>query len=125
MLWLWGPNKLQRQHHPSLLPSGNILIFDNRLEESRVVEMDPLTNKIVWTWDAGKNFFSRSRGSAQRLPNGNTLITVSDTGYVNEVTQEGDVVWRFANPKFTPNGLRRGIWRMQRLAPEALLFLNR
>jgi len=37
-------------------------------------------------------------GAADRLPNGNTLITESDGGRAFEVTQQAEVVWEFYNP---------------------------
>ena len=33
-------------------------------------------------------------GSVERLPNGNTLITFSSLGQIDEVTPEGELVWR-------------------------------
>ena len=62
------------------------------------------------------DFFSKSRGSVQRLPNGNTLITESDKGYVFEVTPKKEIVWRFANPDIE-DGIRQAIWRMTRFVP--------
>ncbi len=116
LLWAWGPNNLILQHHPTLLPSGNLLIFDNRLEESRVVEIDPSRpDSSVWQYGPAPGFFSRLRGSNQRLPNGNTLITESDEGRVIEVTPEGDVVWEFFNHDLDAEGLRGPIWRMRRI----------
>ncbi len=119
--WLWGPSNLTFQHHSSLLENGHILIFDNGVEASRVIEVDPLTNTIVWRYRE-KDFFSLSRGSAQRLANGNTLITESDSGYVFEVTPEGRRVWMFANPDVSGNGERSAIWRMKRIKAESLGF---
>ncbi len=37
-------------------------------------------------------------GSAQRLPNGNTLVTNSVSGHVLEVTPRGEIVWHYASP---------------------------
>jgi hypothetical protein len=37
-------------------------------------------------------------GSAQRLPNGNTLINSGPTGTMVEVDEDGDPVWKFVNP---------------------------
>src|SRR5262245_65643091 len=37
-------------------------------------------------------------GCAQRLPNGNTLITESSFGRFFEVTKEGEIVWEYVNP---------------------------
>lgn len=119
--WQWGAGTLWRQHHPSLLENGHILLFDNRnrRESSRVVEVDPRNGGIVWTyWPRARgDFFSRLRGSCQRLGNQNTLITVSDKGRVIEVTPTGEIVWEFWN-ELDPGGrLRRAIYRMSRIEP--------
>ena len=77
--WRWGPGQLDRQHQPSVTPRGTVLIFDNGRHRrwSRAVEVDPLSGAIVWQYhgDPPETFYSFSRGGAQRLPNGNTLIT--------------------------------------------------
>lgn len=124
IVWIWGPTNLTFQHHPTVLESGHILLFDNGIDSSRVIEMDPLSGEIVWEYDPKEGFFSRTRGSNQRLPNGNTLVTESDPGYVFEVTPEGEIVWRFANPTVRENGEREAIWRMTRFDPQTLTFLD-
>jgi hypothetical protein len=124
VLWAWGPGNLYRQHHPTLLESGNIIIFDNGHRRSQIVEVDPLTFKVVWRYAPRKGFLSRFRGSVQRLPNGNTLITESDRGYVFEVTPSQEIVWRFANPDVTNDNMRIAIWRMTRFPREKLAFLD-
>jgi hypothetical protein len=43
-------------------------------------------------------FFSNFCGTAERLPNGNTLIVESDNGRAFEVTSAGAIVWEFHNP---------------------------
>ena len=124
VLWAWGPTNLHRQHHPTLLDNGNILLFDNGRRRSQIVELDPLSYEVVWRYAPKGGFLSRFRGSAQRLPNGNTLITESDRGYVFEVSPDHEVVWRFANPDVQPDGLRIAIWRMTRFDPDDLPFLQ-
>lgn len=124
IVWLWGPTNLVFQHHPTLLDNGHILLFDNGTTQSRVLEIDPLSQQIVWQYGPKKGFFSATRGSNQRLPKGNTLITESDTGYVFEVTPKGRIVWKFANPIVDAKKVRDAIWRMQRLDPADLTFLN-
>jgi hypothetical protein len=42
--------------------------------------------------------YSRCCGTAQRLPNGNTLITYTGPGRAVEVTPSGRTVWKFENP---------------------------
>ncbi len=120
IIWLWGPSNLSFQHHPTLLPNAHLLIFNNGTERSSVLELDLVSQTIVWRYAPESGFFSATRGSNQRLDNGNTLITDSDTGYVFEVTPEGELVWKFANPDVTEEGERGAIWRMTRFRPEAL-----
>lgn len=122
-VWWWGPNNVVNVHHPTLLENGKILFFNNGAEASRILEVDPLTHQITWSFEE-EGFFSFGRGSVQRLPNGNTLITESNTGYVFEVTPDGERVWEFANPNVSADGERGIIWRMSRFAPEELAFLN-
>ena len=59
------------------------------------------------------------RGAAQRLPNGNTLITESERGRVFEVTPQKEIVWEFWNPEIV-KGARKRIYRLTRLAPAAV-----
>lgn len=94
-----------RQHDPDLLANGNILLFDNQGHVgpggiTRVIEVDPNTQEIVWTY-AGtpeEPFESEVRSSQARLPNGNTLITESDGGRLFEVARNGEIVWEWINP---------------------------
>ena len=123
-VWLWGPTNISRQHHPTLLPSGRILLFDNGQSASQIIELDPLTSAVVWRYAPLEGFYSETRGSVQRLPNGNTLITESDPGVVFEVTPGGETVWRYLNPLTTAEGLREPIWRMTRIDPQKLSFLD-
>jgi hypothetical protein len=90
-----------KQHQPTLLPTGRLLLFDNlgRGGRSQVLEVDPLTREIVWSYadGPGRRLFSATCGSAQRLPGGNTLIVESDNGRALEVTPDGAVVWEYRN----------------------------
>lgn len=97
----------RRQHQPTFLDNGNLLVFDNRgpaleagSERSRVIEVDPLTGEVRWQFGGAPevDFFSKTLGSCQRLPNGNTLITESENGRALEVDPAGEVVWEFNNP---------------------------
>jgi outer membrane protein assembly factor BamB len=124
ILWIWGPSNLTFQHHPTLLDNGNILLFDNGATQSRILEINPVSNEFVWSYGPVDGFFSRRRGGNQRLANGNTLITESDTGYAFEVTPTGETVWEFANPVVNRKKERQAIWRMTRVDPETLTFLD-
>lgn len=93
------------QHDPTLLPNGNVLLFDNMGHgvgrKSKVLEFDPLTQERVWMFagDTSKPFYTQMCGAARRLPNGNTLITESDYGRAFEVTLGGSIVWEYLNPE--------------------------
>ena len=85
------------QHHAHLIPkglpgAGNLLVFDNggssgygfanpiapdgsgafARATSRVLEINPVTLELVWSY-TNRRFFSTNISGAQRLPNGNTL----------------------------------------------------
>lgn len=102
VVWAWGQGKLSGPHSGRMLRNGHVLVFDNGLGRgrSRVVEVDPRTDRIVWQYAAEKpeDFYAESGGYCQRLRNGNTLITNSPNYTAFEVTAEGRVVWRFIAP---------------------------
>ena len=109
ILWKLGPPTVAGQHAPTMLANGNVLIFDNgvhRLDDSlpysRVIEINPATNAIIWKYQdkPSWNFFSPRMGYAQRLPNGNTLVTESSFGRFFEVSKDGEIVWEYVNPFF-------------------------
>jgi len=118
LLWAWGQGELEGQHEASVLKNGNILLFDNgdRRRGSRVVEVNPLTNKIVWQYKADnpKDFYSASRGTCQLLPNGNILVANSNSGEAFEITRAGEIVWRFLNPHHDKEEGNRGTIRIKR-----------
>ncbi|MFH1775845.1 MAG: aryl-sulfate sulfotransferase [Chloroflexota bacterium] len=68
-----GEGILRHQHDPEVLPGGNILLTNHRTPH-RAVEIDPETGKIVWQ-SAGFREDNVPVRDANRLPNGNTLIT--------------------------------------------------
>jgi hypothetical protein len=104
LIWSWGPGILDHPHQPTVLENGNLLIFDNGMfrNYSRILELNPRTEKIVWKYEADPkgSFYTSIRGGNQRLPNGNTLITESNKGHVFEVNNDGEIVWEFWNPDF-------------------------
>lgn len=118
IVWAWGPGTLDRQHMPTLIPNehrltkksmpgaGHFLIFDNGPNRgySRVLELDPLEEKIVWKYE-GENFFGSWGAGQERLPNGNTVICEGGPhGRLLEVTREGEVVWEYLTPYFDGMG---------------------
>ena len=125
--WKWGPGIISHQHHPTYLDNGNVLLLDNGshrrgLSYSRVLEVDPSTSEIVWQYQAKPmaSFFTHFTGGAQRLPNGNTLITEGMAGRLFEVTPIGEIVWEFVSPFFVPSqhGVANGVFRAHRYGPD-------
>ncbi|MDY7095029.1 MAG: arylsulfotransferase family protein [Acidobacteriota bacterium] len=104
----------RKQHQPILLPGpsdlsgprgssgASLLVFDNRGpggERSRVLEIDAITQEVLWSYGGtDDSFFSRTLGTCQRLPGGNTLIVESENGRALEVTPDGTIVWEYRNP---------------------------
>lgn len=121
IVWAWGPDELDGQHNPQVLPNGNVLLYDNgtRREYSRVVELDPLSETIEWEYqtDPPESFFSPYISGVQRLPNGNTLICEGMEARLFEVTPDRDVVWDFTNP-FDDEGALGNVYQCRRYDPE-------
>jgi len=79
---------------------------------SRVLEIDPVALEVVWAFNdvlhdyGGKvearafenKLYSEYCSSADRLPNGNTLITETIPGRVIEVTPDKEIVWEYIHP---------------------------
>ena len=103
ILWHLKPDevekKLEGPHGAQLLENNNLLIFDNGRYrgQSRVIEFNPLTKKNEWEYTQ-ENFFTLSQGFAQRLENGNTLITQSEQGRIFEITHDKKLVWEYYHP---------------------------
>ena len=95
-------NGIIRGHEIYMIPKGhpgegNLLLFDNGQENLRHYsigrEINPSTKKVVWEYRPGKEFFSKSAGSLQRLPNGNTFISQDQSGRLFEVDKDKNIVW--------------------------------
>ena len=115
--WRWGPEYLVgHQHCVTVLENGNVMLFDNGLhrkylkdgdpleagtafEASRILEVNPKTDKVEWEWIDPKHLiYSNICGSAQRLPNGNTLICESKKGIFYELAYNKDIIWKYQSP---------------------------
>jgi len=108
--------------------AGNITIFNNMIQvfqaptathplggESAVIEIelpvdntgtpfiDPVSNTYgpdapVWSYSDPQTFYSPFVSGAQRLRNGNTLITQGMFRRIFEITPAGNVVWEYTDP---------------------------
>jgi len=98
----FGEGLFYHGHDPQFLPNGNILLYDNGnhrrpIEYSRAVEIafdaDQGWAFVIWQWPPQPWFFDTSMGDANRLPNGNILVTSSHHGIIFEVTRTHEIVW--------------------------------
>jgi len=119
------------QHHAHLIPkglpgAGNLLVFDNggasaygrpsatalngqniyARPTSRVLEIDPVSLKLVWSYTS-PTFFATNISGAQRLANGNTLVTEGPDGRLFEVDKDGGIAWEYVYPVFGGGGKGR------------------
>jgi outer membrane protein assembly factor BamB len=127
LVWEWGRDELQAPHDATWLGNGHMLVFDNGVEResSRILEVEPKTGRVVWKYPGatGDPFHSTTRGQAQRLVNGNTLITNSEAGEAFEVTPAGRIVWQYFAP--VPAGSeRRPVLMSVHRYPESWLQLR-
>jgi len=109
-----GEGMFDGQHDPEVLPSGNILLA-NHGRPHRAIEFDPTTSKVVWSTKGFAREFAPVR-DANRLPNGNTLITA--TTKIVEITPAGEVVWQLTLKGLTFRGLegsRLGFYKAERI----------
>ena len=79
----------QNPHEAELTIDGTLLVAVHR--PSAVVEVDVDTQEVLWAWSPTTDGAGKIR-DANRLPNGNTLIT--STSSIYEVTPAGEVAWR-------------------------------
>jgi hypothetical protein len=144
--WIIGQHHLHMI--PRGLPGeGNLLVFDNggwggygepsgtsryginsvHRDYSRVTEFNPQTLDILWEYTADKagfsdkeKFYSPYISSAQRLPNGNTLITEGSDGRIFEVTPDYRLVWEYINPYYSEalGGIYNMVYRAYRVPYE-------
>ncbi len=118
--------------------AGNVLIFNNGNEypgfERGYSTVDEIVlpydgynyrmdagpaygpNETAWTYaaDPPESFYAPFYSNAQRMPNGNTLITDGPAARISEVTLTGKTVWDFiAFPSLHP-----GVYRAYRYPPD-------
>jgi hypothetical protein len=104
----FGDNLFSWQHSPELQANGNVLLFDNgnrrdHIDQSattgvsKAVELaltgDP-PNGAAISWEWTLPAYNPSKGDADRLENGNTLVTAANDLTLHEVDSAGVEVWR-------------------------------
>jgi hypothetical protein len=119
------PLFFEKTGKPAPLPNPEARLWTS------ITEYDPLTNKKVWEYTANpkESLIQNSKGSAQRLPNGNTLIcttTKNAGGRVFEITPAKKEVWTYTYPKNDPDSkVPWGYYRALRLSPDISAIIQR
>ena len=138
---------LYSQHYPhwiedGLNDAGKIIVFNNgnsiRFSSANIFNpptispgeyaydnvngFGPESSDWIYTAPNPEDFFSSILSSAQRLPNGNTLICDGDSGYFFELNSSNNIVWEYINPDTTNGILSQGDDPSQNLVFRALKY---
>ncbi len=146
------------QHYPHWIPeglndAGKLLVFinGNAIRFSSIdIFSPPTVSPGVYEYDSidgygptasewtyvdpidPENFFSSILSSAQRLPNGNTLICDGDSGYFFEIDPSNNIVWEYINPDTNNGILSQGdspsanfVFRALKFSPDYPAFIGR
>jgi hypothetical protein len=104
IVWVYKGDEigLDGPHEAEMIPkgfpgAGNILIYDNGQHRgySRILEINPITKKIVWQYKKPGEFFSEFAGSQKRLKNGDTFISDDDSARVFIINKKGQIQWQY------------------------------
>lgn len=122
-----------RQHAPELIGDDRILLFDNGLhgtrEFSRALELEYDTEAetavAVWEYVPEPTIFAPIWGDADRLRNGNTLVTFglrdqqpAFISHIIEVSPSGEALWDLVFP------VKWGVYRAERVADPPVGFVQ-
>lgn len=109
VLNLDGINHRIHTHDNQITPEGNLISYFSSVESvlesqklqhhSRLVELNPLTDEVVWQYKRKplESFFSPILASVSKVNKDNYLFNDGFSAY--EVTSSGEVVWQFKNPE--------------------------
>jgi hypothetical protein len=107
----------------SMIEPDRFLLFDNGNEHtpptSRALEIvvnpEAGTVEQAWSWtEADFHMYDFWGGDANRLPNGNTLVTNVTKGRLVEVTPSGETVWEMIM-KHPREGIDHEIYKCERI----------
>lgn len=99
---------LEFPHEGEMIPeglpgAGNILIFDNGSVRkfTRVIEINPITKKTIWSYSDPGNFFNPYAGSHKRLKNSDTYISDDESSKAFIVDKKGRIKWQYKDSNST------------------------
>jgi len=107
----------EKAHGLERIGPDHFLLFDNVYQQHGVpasrwleITVDPV-KKVAQEhryWVAPPPRFAHQMGDADRLPNGNTVMSITSTDHITEATPEGTIAWELILPA-PPHG-KGGKW---------------
>ncbi len=91
-----GPIRGITNHEPEITPQNTLLVALRK--PWRFAEIDRQSKQIIWQWfhPEGRQALLVNR-DANRLPNGNTLVTSANR--IIEIAPDGEIVWQLHAPR--------------------------
>jgi outer membrane protein assembly factor BamB len=93
--------------------------------------MNVATGEEVWNYDGGESiieklmFASEITSGAERLQNGNTLITLSMQGRIYEVTADGTIAWSYLNDHRDDTGRFHQVFKARKYDSDGTMWGSR
>jgi len=98
-----GSTDLFERNHQFQRLDGSILMFVNGDEQTNcsdvreyAYEGDGGEVELLWSYTPDPAVYTFSLGDVSRLDSGNTMVTFSNQGQIDEVDEDGNVVWRLS-----------------------------
>lgn len=99
--WAEGTEPLTMHHQFHAYADNRLVVFENGdpsrgYSMAREFELDTvnMTATEVWSYVREPSVYVFAKGDVERLSNGNTLVTWSSSGEIQEVTPDNEVVWQ-------------------------------
>ena len=110
-------------HDVELLENGNFIMYDNGnyrarpLSRALEIRVNPVAGTVeeIWSWtETDFKLYDWDMGDANRLPNGNTIVTNSLMGRLIEVNPSGEKVWEMTMQHAVP-GAYHSLYKCERV----------
>lgn len=90
-------SRMKHQHNPHRIEAEKTMVVSDS-ENDRIIELDLESEEHIWRYTGPSSNSLQWPRDADRLPNGNTLITDSRNNRVLEVSPDGEIIWQFTDP---------------------------